>query len=56
MDRKELNQEIDEVASDPVDRLLQGYAEQYDLQQIDSVPARQTSPVLFILRKTEKNE
>ena len=41
---------------DAVNRLLQGYAEQYDLQRIDSVPPRQTSPVLFILRKTTKNE
>ncbi|HIK91536.1 MAG TPA: FAD-dependent oxidoreductase [Planctomycetes bacterium] len=36
--------------------LLQAHGEQYDLQRIDSLPARQTSPVLFILRKTETNE
>lgn len=39
-----------------VQRLLLAYGEQYDQQRIDSVPARQTSPVLFILRKTETNE
>ena len=41
---------------DAVRRLLLSYAEQYDLQRIDSFPPRQTSPVLFILRKTKKNE
>ncbi len=41
---------------DAVHRLLLAYAKQYDLRRIDSHPARQTSPVLFILRKTEKNE
>ncbi|MEO2018837.1 MAG: FAD-dependent oxidoreductase [Fuerstiella sp.] len=41
---------------DAVHRLLQDYAEQYDLQRIDSIPARQTAPVLFILRKTVNHE
>ena len=41
---------------DAVHRLLQAYAEQFDLRRIDSHPSGQTSPVLFILRKTIKNE
>lgn len=39
-----------------VHSLLQAYGERYDLQRIDSQPAGQTSPVLFILRKTETND
>ena len=39
-----------------VDCLLQASSEQYELQRIDSYPARPTSPVLFILRKTKTNE
>lgn len=32
-----------------VERLLTGYADRYDLQRIDSSPAKKTSPVLFVL-------
>jgi hypothetical protein len=39
-----------------VDQLLLANGEQYDLQRIDSHPARPTSPVLFILRKTKTND
>ncbi len=38
-----------------VERLLSGYLDRYDLSRIDSRPARDTSPVLFVLRKTSES-
>lgn len=39
-----------------VEQLLLVSGEQYELLRIDSSPARPTSPVLFILRKTKTND
>lgn len=40
-----------------VERLLLDEGKHYDLQQVDSTPAKSTSPILFVLRKqTEKKK